>query len=290
MEQSSASKGPRRSAEGNSSARDSRASAEVKKIEAEAAKLEAETRTLVDELDRPWHRKRYFFQAVTAGLVAFPLLWLYFEKVALPVSRSASIEQELKNWEVRKELALLETKLESDQAKIDQERRASAADRQRLIAQVQSYQKALAASEKRLEEEAADSQRTQREKRRLEGIIGSLKARALELEGEIRNTVVEKSPLKKSAPLERPSAELTIEGTPGEEVQIWYRGSSDTEQGDPAPIVFTGRLGSDGRVTVVVPQAYLVVGKPNRRGGMPLDMVRQRPRIFRLPSVPSNQG
>lgn len=35
--------------------------------------------------------------------------------------------------------------------------------------------------------------------------------------------------------------ELTIEGEPDEEVQIWYRG--DRETGD-SPIVYTGNLGS----------------------------------------------
>ena len=66
--------------------------------------------------------------------------------------------------------------------------------------------------------------------------------------------------------------DLTIEGEPGEEVQIWYRGDRDRdpEEGDPAPIVYTGKLGPDGRVTVSVPRAYLILGRPVRRGGTPL--------------------
>ena len=62
---------------------------------------------------------------------------------------------------------------------------------------------------------------------------------------------------------------LTIEGEPGQEVQVWYRGDRDSDSDDPAPIVYTGKLDSDGRVTVQVPRAYLVVGFPTRRGGVP---------------------
>ena len=63
---------------------------------------------------------------------------------------------------------------------------------------------------------------------------------------------------------------LTIEGEPGQEVQVWYRGDRESEE--PAPIVYTGKLGPDGRVTVSVPRAYLLVGTPTRRGGVPLQL------------------
>ena len=63
--------------------------------------------------------------------------------------------------------------------------------------------------------------------------------------------------------------DLNIEGEPGEEVQVWYRGDQETGE---APIVYTGKLGPDGRVTVSVPRAYLVLGRPIRSGGVPLDL------------------
>jgi cellulose biosynthesis protein BcsQ len=75
---------------------------------------------------------------------------------------------------------------------------------------------------------------------------------------------------------------LTIEGDPGEDVQVWFRG--DRETGD-APIVYTGKIGSDGRVVVSVPRAYLMLGRPVRRGGIPLDLQNEKgsTRTVRLP-------
>jgi hypothetical protein len=59
--------------------------------------------------------------------------------------------------------------------------------------------------------------------------------------------------------------DLTIEGKPGDEVQVWYRGDREIEEGDLAPIIYTGRIGSNGRVIVSVPRAYLVLGRPVRQ-------------------------
>jgi hypothetical protein len=36
--------------------------------------------------------------------------------------------------------------------------------------------------------------------------------------------------------------------------------------------VFTGRIGTDGRVETPVPRGYLLVGRPTRRGGVPVPM------------------
>lgn len=63
---------------------------------------------------------------------------------------------------------------------------------------------------------------------------------------------------------------LTINGVEGEPVQIWYRGAQDAPGDDPAPIVYTGIVGKHGTLTVIVPRAYLVLGRPTRRGGVPL--------------------
>ncbi|MDQ6788651.1 MAG: hypothetical protein M3033_17750 [Acidobacteriota bacterium] len=69
---------------------------------------------------------------------------------------------------------------------------------------------------------------------------------------------------------------LTVEGEPGQEIQIWYRGDRDDDSGDPAPIVFTGKLGADGRVTIRVPRAYLCVGFPERRACQPLELFNEK--------------
>jgi hypothetical protein len=48
---------------------------------------------------------------------------------------------------------------------------------------------------------------------------------------------------------------LTILGRPGESVRVIYRDRGD----EPPPPVWVGQLGADGRVTLDVPQAYLLV-------------------------------
>lgn len=68
--------------------------------------------------------------------------------------------------------------------------------------------------------------------------------------------------------------ELIIEGEPGEEVQVWYRGDRDRDpgEGDPAPLVYTGNIGSDGSLTISVPRAYLVLGRPVRRSALVMEL------------------
>jgi hypothetical protein len=75
--------------------------------------------------------------------------------------------------------------------------------------------------------------------------------------------------------METETISLTIEGKPGQDVQVWYRGDRDSESEDPAPIVYTGKIGADGSVTISVPRAYLVLGTPVRRGGIPLELHRE---------------
>ena len=48
---------------------------------------------------------------------------------------------------------------------------------------------------------------------------------------------------------------LTIEGAPEEKVRVLYRDRGD----EPPPPIWQGKLGADGRVTIEVPQAYLVI-------------------------------
>jgi hypothetical protein len=69
-----------------------------------------------------------------------------------------------------------------------------------------------------------------------------------------------------------PPVMVTVEGRPGEDVQVWYRGDRETGE---APIVFTGKLGPDGRIDIPLPRAYLLLGRPNRRGGIPLALDKE---------------
>lgn len=72
--------------------------------------------------------------------------------------------------------------------------------------------------------------------------------------------------------MEPESIQLTIEGEPGEKLTVRYRGNR--EEDDPSPIVYEGAIGSDGRLTVAVPRAYLVI--LSRHGTMPL-MLHEEP-------------
>ena len=139
--------------------------AELKKIKAETIKLEAETRTILDELKRPWHRKRYFYQAVVAGLVAVPLIWFY----VLPLSRISSIDDELKNRVEKKTLADRNDELE-------QERRVLLYQRHRFLAQLNSYDKLL--------------DDIQKKNLAAEKTIISLRDRASRLEAEVQKAPV----------------------------------------------------------------------------------------------------
>jgi hypothetical protein len=69
---------------------------------------------------------------------------------------------------------------------------------------------------------------------------------------------------------------LTIEGKPEQEVQVWYRGDRDADIDDPAPIVFTGILGTDGRISVRVPRAYLCIGYPEKQSCQPHNFYEEK--------------
>ena len=55
--------------------------------------------------------------------------------------------------------------------------------------------------------------------------------------------------------MEQEQVSLTIVGEPGEEVRVVYRSNADPQP----PPVWEGKLGQDGRETITVPRAYLVV-------------------------------
>jgi len=55
---------------------------------------------------------------------------------------------------------------------------------------------------------------------------------------------------------------LVIQGLPGDQVQVWYKG--EDEMDEPAPVIYTGRFGSDGVIFVSVPRVHVHVGRPVR--------------------------
>ena len=150
--------------------------AEIRKLEAESGKLEAETNLLLDELRRPWHRKRYFYQAITAGLVALPLVWFYYENFAFPLARAEFIEKELKNAEDRKKLAALNERLERERNWLDKRRRILESEKKDWIADKEKFQIILANMSKELATISAVSDRR---------LLGS---QASQLKEEIRET------------------------------------------------------------------------------------------------------
>ena len=79
--------------------------------------------------------------------------------------------------------------------------------------------------------------------------------------------------------------DLTIEGAAGDQVQVWYRGNQGSDDPDPAPIIYTARIGTNGRVIVSVPREYLALGRPVRRGATPLDLREEKAasKTVRLP-------
>ncbi len=73
---------------------ETRTQAEVEKLRAEARQADAETRKIQRELNRPWFRGSLFLQAITAGLVAIPLIWFYVKEVAIPLYQAKNIKLE----------------------------------------------------------------------------------------------------------------------------------------------------------------------------------------------------
>ncbi|HEX5721090.1 MAG TPA: hypothetical protein VF179_33365 [Thermoanaerobaculia bacterium] len=163
---------------------------------AEVSKLEAETRMIHDELQRPWYRKRYFFQAITAGLVALPLVWFYFEKVALPLNRSENIEQELKNAEERKRLASRNDHLEkatfnlaAARQKLESQRDELIAEKKKLVAQVKKHQETVAAIESQLKSVVAQSRQDKAKLETLQQSLRTSSTRASQLEADIQESL-----------------------------------------------------------------------------------------------------
>lgn len=74
------------------SSNDLRRHAEIDKLRAETRHADAQTEKLEKETRRPWFRGSLFLQAVTAGLVAVPLLWFYVKEIAVPLYQSENIK------------------------------------------------------------------------------------------------------------------------------------------------------------------------------------------------------
>ena len=77
---------------------------------------------------------------------------------------------------------------------------------------------------------------------------------------------------------------VNVEGVPGEPVQIWSRGNRESGE---APILFTGKIGDNGRVSVTVPRDYLMLGRPVRSDGTPLDLLKEQAAAVTVKLLPS---
>jgi MinD-like ATPase involved in chromosome partitioning or flagellar assembly len=79
--------------------------------------------------------------------------------------------------------------------------------------------------------------------------------------------------LANTTPLATDSVLLTLVGYPGDEVQIWRKADSKLGKN---PVLYSGQIGSDGRVVVSVPRAYLFVGRRMSDGGVPIDLSNEQ--------------
>ncbi|MEO0535364.1 MAG: hypothetical protein AAF215_16015 [Cyanobacteria bacterium P01_A01_bin.123] len=77
---------------------------ELTKLKAEIAKAIAEKREIEERLNAPWYRRPQFIQAIAAGLVAIPLIWFYFQEVALPSLTAEELEQQIETLKARRDL------------------------------------------------------------------------------------------------------------------------------------------------------------------------------------------
>lgn len=85
--------------------------AEIEKIEAEKAKIDVERTELQRQFDRPWFRKRYFYQAVVAGIVSIPLIWFFITEIAIPMQEIENIRLSRNNELVRDSLEVVKDSL-----------------------------------------------------------------------------------------------------------------------------------------------------------------------------------
>lgn len=98
-----------------------RLDAETKKLEEERLKIELERKELQRNANKPWFKKRPFIQTLLGALVVVPLVWFYFEVVALPLFNKENIELAWKNAVTLDSLNTAKEKLEISQTKHAQE-------------------------------------------------------------------------------------------------------------------------------------------------------------------------
>lgn len=87
---------------------------EVAKLKAEISKAIVEKREIETRLNAPWYTRPQFIQAIAAGLVAVPLIWFYFQEVALPSLTVEELEQRVETLKARRELNVTIDTLRSD--------------------------------------------------------------------------------------------------------------------------------------------------------------------------------
>lgn len=117
---------------------------ELTKLKAEIAKAIAEKREIEERLDAPWYRRPQFIQALVAGLVAIPLIWFYFEEVALPSLAAEKLEQQVKNLEFRREVNATIGTLRSDLLEATEQNQSTVAALETARQEVEQLQQQLA--------------------------------------------------------------------------------------------------------------------------------------------------
>ncbi len=86
--------------------------AEAEKFKAEAKRAELEAHNIEQTLGLPLFRRPFFLQAITAGIIAVPLIWFYLTNVAIPLYKSENIALGLKNEQTKKDLEYSKQELE----------------------------------------------------------------------------------------------------------------------------------------------------------------------------------
>ena len=67
-----------------------------RRLELELVQLERAVVRAEQEQARPWIRRRWVVQSILTALASVPLVWFYFERVAIPATRTAAMRSE---WE-----------------------------------------------------------------------------------------------------------------------------------------------------------------------------------------------
>ena len=71
--------------------------AEIARLKSETAKINIEKKKLEKESKTPWYKKDKYLQAFFAGVVAVPLLWFFFNEIAIPIYQKENVKLSYEN-------------------------------------------------------------------------------------------------------------------------------------------------------------------------------------------------